>query len=116
MNTNDDFREQLVIAVAYRLVEQPRSPHDRKPDAEQARRMVRDAMKRGTGSEYWEPVSKAAVGLFSPVLGILFPILPQITSVVIQAVQAENQRGIAAERDLLLFKTGYDERDGDLLR
>lgn len=97
MDTSNDFREAMVSAVAYRMIEIWPQPKDDCPDGEKARRMVRDAMKKGTGSRYWAEVSRASLDLLKPVLGVVLPVLPTITSAVIQVVQSENQRGEGAE-------------------
>lgn len=99
MNTNEDFREQMVMAVAFRMMMIWPDPGDDRPTAEEARRMVRDVMKRGTGSKSWGPVSRAVTDLFKPHLGAILPILSQVTSAVIVAVQAENQRGLETDDD-----------------
>jgi hypothetical protein len=103
MDTNSDFREQLASAVAYRMIENfnPGNPHHSTPTAEEARNMVRHVMKNGTRSGAWEPVSKAATDLLSPLLKgflpVLLPVVVQIVSSAVVIIQAENQRGQEAE-------------------
>lgn len=100
--SNGDFREQLVSAIAYRMLEMWRTTKDDRPSPVQARDMVRDAMKQGTASEHWGPVSKAATDMAQPLVGAFLPIISQITSALVIIVQAQNQRGEAIEQNFEL--------------
>lgn len=89
-----DWREQLLRAVAYRMVEID------EVDAETAREYVRDVMKHGYNSGHLKPVGDAALSLFQPVVGTILPFIPQLVSVVLMLVEKQNERGEDTEHRL----------------
>lgn len=88
---DDDFRSALEAAVAYRLTE------IYKVDSEEARRRVREFAIYGTQGRYHSQVLRAGYELFQPVLGASVPFLRSLLQAAVIAVQAEVQRGEAAE-------------------
>jgi hypothetical protein len=89
-----DWREQLLRAIAYRMVELWGI------EADEAREQVRDVMHHGYNSQHLKLVGEAAMDMFRPVFGAVLPILPGLASAVMQAVQQQNVRGAEAEERL----------------
>ena len=89
-----DWREQLLRAIAYRMVEM----YGVEP--EDARIQVRDVMKFGYNSEHLKLVADAALDMFRPVFGSVLPFLPQVASAVLMVVEKQNERGTEAEERL----------------
>ena len=92
LQTDDDFRSALEVAVAYRLTEMYGVP------VLVARKRVRDFAKYGVLAEHGDQVLAAGYDLFKPFLGGLVPVLRTFLQAAISGIQAQIQRGAEVAR------------------